>query len=130
MGGAMAFYPDKITYCLKEYLEEAFGGSSLKAVGRKTGLSPDYLRRIFKDLCGGSYREHLLKRKILKASVLLVFTNIPIRAIALRYLHFQTVSSFYRLFKKASRKSPSEFRILWQSMVLYGNPKKTIKISG
>ena len=72
-------------------------------------LSVDYFARLFKNEMGIAPLAYIIARKIEKAQLLLISTDIPIKNIA-RQLSFNNLSNFNKTFKSISGTTPKLFR--------------------
>ena len=82
---------------------------SLESIANEIHISPFYLSRIFKKTEGTNFLDYLLDCRIERAKLLLSTTGDTIISIALS-CGYSEVNSFYRLFKKKTGFTPSEYR--------------------
>jgi AraC-like DNA-binding protein len=82
---------------------------SLAEVARGIRVSPDYLARIFRRDMGDSVGDYIRSRRIARAKGLLIGSSLSIKEIAQR-TGFRDQLYFWRVFKKETGMSPSEFR--------------------
>jgi AraC-like DNA-binding protein len=82
---------------------------SLKKVAKAVNISANYLSEKFKEVTGVNFVDYIARRRVEKARDLLQNQNLRISEIAFA-VGFQSLSQFNRVFKKLTRKSPSEFR--------------------
>lgn len=87
-------------------LQEMVGAGEL---AKETGLSMDYLSKLFKRYEGVSVTEYILNVKIEAACNMLKYSDRQIGAIA-DYLSFGSLSYFSRVFKKKTGMSPQQYR--------------------
>jgi AraC-like DNA-binding protein len=91
---------------IHEYSGEAF---SLTEVAKSVNISANYLSEKFKDVTGVNFLDYVARTRVEKACDLLQDPALRISEIAFA-TGFQSLSQFNRVFKKLTRKSPSEFR--------------------
>ncbi len=72
-------------------------------------LTPNYLTAVVKHTTGRAAGQLIRDRVILEAKRLLLFSDASVSEVAYA-LHYEDVSYFWRLFKKAVRVSPTEFK--------------------
>lgn len=75
-------------------------------------ITADYLNASVKSLSGKSAKEHIQSRITIAAKRLLIFSELPAKAIAYE-LGFSAPANFSQFFKKCTRVSPSQFRDNW-----------------
>jgi AraC-like DNA-binding protein len=90
---------------IHEYSGEAF---SLTEVAKWVNISANYLSEQFKDVTGVNFVDYVARTRVEKACDLLQDPALRISEIAFA-TGFQSLSQFNRVFKKLTRKSPSEF---------------------
>lgn len=78
-------------------------------LAKETGLSADYLSKLFKRYEGVSVTEYILNVKIEAACNMLKYSDRQISEIA-DYLRFGSLSYFSRIFKKKTGVSPQQYR--------------------
>ncbi|WP_408011168.1 bifunctional transcriptional activator/DNA repair enzyme AdaA [Pseudalkalibacillus sp. A8] len=81
----------------------------LKNLAKKVGVSPFYLNRMFRNKTGLTPHMHLEKIRIYKSMILLSTTSLKSTEIAYK-VGYETLSSFYKAFKKVTNSSPKEYR--------------------
>lgn len=91
---------------IRENIDEEIGLDELAA---QCCLSKDHFIRLFKKEMGSTPLRYLNLRKIEKAQLLLISTDMPIKNIA-RQLSFNNLSNFNRLFKQISGNTPESYR--------------------
>ncbi|MBI4324499.1 MAG: helix-turn-helix transcriptional regulator [Chloroflexi bacterium] len=92
------------------WLESSFfRQQTLDMAALSTGLSRRQFTRIFRELVGTSWHEHLEALRLKYARKLLVETDTSVLAIAFE-CGFETASNFHRAFKEAFGCAPSVFR--------------------
>ncbi len=89
---------------------------SLQLLAKDAASSPYHFLRKFKSVMGISPHQYLIKTRILKASELLISTNLSIKEISVK-VGFKDPSYFCRVFKKAKKVTPEEYR--YQKNVFY-----------
>lgn len=96
---------------VKRIVEDRIADRSLgtAAIAAEVGLSPSYLRDLFKRVEGVSLLDYVGTRRLETAKALLLSTSAPVREICDRS-GFINYSYFFTYFKKAVGTTPSEFR--------------------
>ncbi|WP_316928342.1 helix-turn-helix domain-containing protein [Galbibacter marinus] len=100
---------------MNSYFEENYvdkGIPSVQFVAEHLNLSPTYLSGLLKSLTGLSTQQHIQQKLIDKAKERLSTTQLTISEIAFE-LGFEHVQSFSKFFKNKTKKSPLEFRALY-----------------
>ncbi|MFD2329380.1 helix-turn-helix domain-containing protein [Cohnella sp. GCM10020058] len=92
---------------VSQHLQEAV--LTIEEIAEHISLSPNYVRTIFKDTLQISLSEFILSLRIEKAKKLLHSTEWPITQI-MDSAGFQTKSHFFTVFKKATGKTPMQYR--------------------
>ncbi len=94
-----------------ELVESRYADSQLaiSELAEVTGLSPSRFRALFMDETGHSPRNYLMQVRLRKAMDELRHTGLPIKEIAAE-AGFNDVQYFYRTFRKACGRTPSEYR--------------------
>ena len=87
-------------------MQETVGAGDL---AKETGLSMDYLSKLFRRYEGVSVTEYILNVKIEAACNMLKYSDRQIGAIA-DYLSFGSLSYFSRVFKRKTGMSPQQYR--------------------
>lgn len=82
---------------------------TIEEIAEHIGLSPNYVRTIFKDILQISLSDFILGLRIEKAKKLLHSTEWPITQI-MDSAGFQTKSHFFTVFKKATGMTPMQYR--------------------
>jgi two-component system response regulator YesN len=92
------------------YVEAHFAESiTLNMMAEKVYLSPSYLSSLFKNKRGQSFVDFLTEKRIEKAKIMLLQSDEKIQVIA-EATGFTNIRHFNRVFKVATRRTPSEFR--------------------
>lgn len=73
------------------------------------GLTPNYLRKLFKEEKGQSVSQYIAELRFKKAEELLIHTDHPANKIG-EMVGFENTSYFYILFKKHVGKTPDNYR--------------------
>ena len=104
---------------VKNYIDENIKlRFSLEKLARIALLSPYYFSKIFKDIVGLPPIEYVNKSKINAIKNVLITTNKEIKEIAYEY-GFENETYFFKFFKKYQGSTPSSYRTLNQSHLLY-----------
>ena len=101
--------PVEIWKARKLIRDHSDGELSLTEVARSVNLSANYLSEKFKEVTGISFVRYVGQTRTAKARDLLRNSNLRISEIAFA-VGFQSLSQFNRVFKKLTRKSPTQFR--------------------
>ncbi|CAG7621473.1 HTH-type transcriptional activator RhaS [Paenibacillus solanacearum] len=99
---------DIIQHVHKNYLEKL----TLEELSAKFGVSPAYISRLFKKLTGCGFLEYLHTLRIRRASSLLLLTDMAITDVSSE-AGFESLRTFWRVFKEMKRMTPGEFRQLY-----------------
>ncbi|MFF2446476.1 response regulator [Neobacillus sp. NPDC058068] len=95
---------------IKQYIfEHSNEDISLDALGRKVGLSPMYISKIFKEKLGVNYIDLLTECRIEKAKKLLADPEKSIKEITFE-VGYHDPNYFSKVFKKMCAVSPKEYR--------------------
>ncbi|MFH1512547.1 MAG: helix-turn-helix domain-containing protein [Bacillota bacterium] len=94
-----------------DFIEHNIASSalSLQRTADFVGLSASAFSRAFKDRVGRNFKEYVDAVRILRAKTLLGETDTPIEQISCS-VGYDTITSFYRMFKKYTGIAPGEFR--------------------
>jgi AraC-like DNA-binding protein len=82
---------------------------SLRKLAKAVNISPNHLSEKFKQVTGINFVEYVARARFKHACDLLRNPNLRISEIAFA-VGFQSLSQFNRVFKKLSRKSPTQYR--------------------
>ena len=82
---------------------------SLTKVAKFSNISGNHLSEKFKEVTGINFVDYISRIRVGKARDLLQNSNLRISEIAFA-VGFQSLSQFNRVFKKLTRKSPTQFR--------------------
>jgi len=94
----------------RKFIEEHSGEElSLWRVAKAVNTHPNYLSERFKQVTGMNFVEYVARTRFERACKLLRDGDLRISEIAFA-AGFQSLSQFNRVFKKFSRKSPTQFR--------------------
>ena len=94
----------------RKFIEEHSGEElSLRRVAKAVNISPNHLSEKFKQVTGINFVEYVARTRFENACDLLRNPNLRISEIAFA-TGFQSLSQFNRVFKRISRKSPSQYR--------------------
>src|SRR6266487_3678596 len=86
---------------------------SLTKVAKFSSISGNHLSEKFKEVTGINFVDYIARIRVGKARDLLQNPNLRISEIAFA-VGFQSLSQFNRVFKKLTRKSPTQFRAAHQ----------------
>lgn len=89
------------------------GEITLAETAAAVHLNPSYLSQLFKQRMSQTFLDYVLQLRMDEAEWLLVHTSLKISEIAMR-LGYADLSYFSNAFKRIKRKSPSEYRKLYQ----------------
>jgi AraC-like DNA-binding protein len=101
--------PVEIWKARKFIHEHADEELSLTEVGKAVNISANHLSEKFKKVAGINFVDYVARIRVGKACDLLRNSNLRISEIAFA-VGFQSLSQFNRVFKKLTRKSPTQFR--------------------
>ena len=106
-----ALHNQRIIQQVCEYVSNSYNDPdlSLQSAAAHVQLSPGYLGRLFKQVKGHSFSEHLTSCRLSAACELLTTTNLPIATIA-EHVGMGNPSYFATLFRKAYGMSPSSYK--------------------
>ena len=79
------------------------------SVARAVGLHPNYAMTVFREACGVSLWEYVIRLRVAHAQGLLISTDWSVDEIGFRS-GFCSTSAFYRAFGRIARCTPSAFR--------------------
>jgi len=91
---------------IREHLSESINNDS---ISRAAGISRTLFQKRFREAMGTSIREHILARRIERATSLIEQTDIPLAEIAFRS-GFRHQEYLGQIIKKATRNTPGELR--------------------
>jgi AraC-like DNA-binding protein len=101
--------PVEIWKARKLIRDHSDGELSLTEIAKSVNLSANYLSEKFKEVTGVNFVRYVGQTRTAKARDLLRNSNLRISEIAFA-VGFQSLSQFNRVFKKLTRKSPTQFR--------------------
>lgn len=81
----------------------------LSSIAKEAGYSLYHFQRIFKSVVGESIKDYIRKRRITEAARELVYTNVPIIEIGMKY-GYESREAFSRAFERVYGRNPSEIR--------------------
>jgi AraC-like DNA-binding protein/mannose-6-phosphate isomerase-like protein (cupin superfamily) len=94
------------------FLGERFRDAiDVAAVARAVGLNANYAMTIFREACGVSIWEYVLRLRVSEAQRLLISTDWNVGEIAFR-AGFGSTNAFYRAFRRHTGCTPGKFRAL------------------
>lgn len=82
---------------------------SVEKVAKSVGLHPKYMLSLFRQTCGMTLWEYVIRLRLAHAQRLLLTTDRTVLDIALE-AGFGSASAFYRAFRKYESRSPAQFR--------------------
>ena len=98
----------------------------VSSVAEHFSVSPQYIRKIFKDHIGMSVSEYVSNIKQEKAMELLRETDMNLQSIVTS-IGNSDVSGFVRSFKQKTGITPGQYRTMWKKQVLDSNTEPTKK---
>lgn len=101
---------DEIERYIADHIHERL---SIASIARKFEITPEYLTTLFRKNEYMSTVHYIHFLKISSAKDLLIRTTMSVKQVAL-YFGFTNIKYFYRLFKKETGITPSEYRRLFQ----------------
>ena len=108
--GEMVSHMDGITSEILSYIEQNYSKKlTLMELAGRCFYSPSYFSRIFKQSFGKTLTEYIGERRIQKATELLLSTNLNVTGIC-GMVGFHDRKQFYKLFRRYTGKSPTEYR--------------------
>jgi AraC family transcriptional regulator len=81
----------------------------LSSMAKEAGYSLYHFHRIFKSATGDSMKDYIRKRRMTEAAKKLVYTDMPVVDIGLKY-GYESREAFSRAFEKVYGRNPSEVR--------------------
>lgn len=99
----------RINKCLQYIHENTDKNITINNLSGIACMTDNHLIRLFKKEVNTTPLRYINSKKIEKAQLLLLTTDIPIRQIALE-LSFDNISYFNRIFKEYTGKTPSEYK--------------------
>jgi len=107
---ALRMQNDSLGYRIKQYIDLNYTQDiPLHEIANHLYISPYYLSHIFKEEMGYSPIHYLIQRRIGEAKKMLLTTQLSVQEIS-ETVGYANANYFSTLFKKATGKSPSEFR--------------------
>ncbi|MDT6979252.1 AraC family transcriptional regulator [Levilactobacillus zymae] len=119
---------EKIERYITDHIHERL---VISKIAQKFEITPEYLTSLFRKNEHITAIKYIHFLKISGAKDLLIRTTMSVKQVAL-YFGFTNIKYFYRLFKKETGITPSEYRQLFQDNIQSSNPslhKLTIPIS-
>jgi len=100
----------RIVSTARQVLEERVGDNiTLSDVASEVHVSPYYLSRLFKEVCGVNFQDYLTDLRISRAKQLLRNSDLACLAVGAR-VGYSSPSYFSQIFKRSTGKSPGEYR--------------------
>lgn len=100
---------ERISRCITYIHTHTHTAISIRQLANVACLSEDYLTRLFRTEMGTTPVHYVNARKMERAQLMLITTELPIGEIALE-LAIDNVSYFNRLFRRFTGKTPGEYR--------------------
>ncbi|WP_212919069.1 response regulator [Ornithinibacillus bavariensis] len=100
---------DNVEQIKRYIIEHSHEDISLEALGKRMGLSPIYISKIFKEKIGVNYIDFLTECRIERAKKLMADPNRSIKEIAIE-VGYHEPNYFSKVFKKMVRISPSDYQ--------------------
>jgi two-component system, response regulator YesN len=100
---------DSVEQIKRYIMEHSHEDISLEAIGKRMGLSPIYISKIFKEKIGVNYIDFLTTCRIEKAKKLMSDPNRSIKEIAIE-VGYHEPNYFSKVFKKMVHVSPKEYQ--------------------
>lgn len=100
-----------IKYIDRNYMNDI----TLEELAKFAGYSTYHFSRMFKKYSGTAFVEHLNRRRVIAAQLLLSEADAPITEIAMR-AGFSSITTFNRVFKKINGCTPSEYKKLYSGI--------------
>ena len=101
--------PDAIQQIKRYIVEHSHEDITLDAIGRRAGLSPFYISKIFKEQLGVNYIDFLTECRIDKAKKLMADPDKSLKEITFE-VGYHDPNYFSKVFKKMCDMSPTEYR--------------------
>jgi two-component system, response regulator YesN len=101
----LAIFADAVEIIATEYSRPI----RIEEISRRIATSPRQLQRVFADVGGRGFREHLRAVRMAHASELLATTGLPVKEIG-RRVGYDDPSQFSKAFKRTYGLSPSGVR--------------------
>ncbi|RUS42647.1 response regulator [Cohnella sp. AR92] len=101
--------PDTIQQIKQYIIEHSHKDISLDAIGKRVGLSPFYISKMFKDQLGVNYIDFLTECRIEKAKQLMGDPERSLKEITFE-VGYRDPNYFSKVFKKMCDVSPTEYR--------------------
>ena len=115
--------PDSLGRQVQAYIDQHYSEPlTLQQIGQALHVSPYYLAHAFKESCGYSPRQYLLRRRLGEAQGLLITTDLPISRIA-EMVGYETQNYFDQQFSKHMGTTPRKFRQSFQAKLEEPNAK-------
>jgi len=127
--------PNQVAKALQFIEEHLTRQISLEDIADAANFSQWYFHRLFRVLTGYCVNDYLRRRRLCEASHELLYTDRPIREIALKY-QFESQAAFTRSFKSVAGITPGRCRRQIASLIrfpalrpeAYFHPKKGVKM--
>jgi AraC-like DNA-binding protein/CheY-like chemotaxis protein len=104
---------DEVPFILKavvKYIDANISGRiDINELAQLTRWSSQHFIRVFTQFMGDTPYQHILKKKMEKAKVLITETDISMKDIAFE-LSFNSYGNFCKIFKRETGKNPDEYR--------------------
>ncbi|MCI6707652.1 MAG: response regulator [Eisenbergiella massiliensis] len=102
---------EHVVSCVKQYVEAHYGDSiCVEALASDIGLSPNYVRSLFKESEGTTINEWIVEFRMGKACALLMDRRLKVKEIS-RMVGYENNSYFCSVFARRFGVSPNEYRL-------------------
>lgn len=102
---------EHVVSCVKQYVEAHYGDSiCVEALASDIGLSPNYVRSLFKESEGTTINEWIVEFRMEKACALLTDRRLKVKEIS-RMVGYENSSYFCSVFARRFGVSPNEYRL-------------------
>lgn len=95
---------------IQRYVQHNLSGDlTLNRIGEIVGHNPSYLSRLYKQITNEGLSDYIMSARLQKAKELLEENRLKIHEVSIA-VGFLSDQSFYRFFRKATNKTPQEYR--------------------
>lgn len=108
-------YYQNIVRKVQDYVAENYASNvSLEEVAGQIGMNPAYLSRYFKQRTGNTFMEYVLQVRVNKAIELLKDSTVKVYEVG-EQVGYKSMKHFYKVFKKITKVTPSQYREQWEN---------------